>query len=103
MYKVGDKVKVISKEKFVELCGVRDYIRATKLDGVCHMTRSMARLCGQIVTIEVVDEDGTYKIKEDRLPRHWWSNSMFEQKEPITPTELERYMKIKVYNKKRPD
>ena len=56
MYKVGDKVKVISKEKFDELCGVRDYVRATKLDGVCHMTRSMARLCGQIVTIEVVDE-----------------------------------------------
>ena len=103
MYKVGDKVKVISKEKFDELCGVRDYVRATKLDGVCHMTRSMARLCGQIVTIEVVDEDGTYRIKEDRLPRQWWSNSMFEQKEPITPTELERYMKIKVYNKKRPD
>ena len=65
------------------------------------MTRSMARLCGRIVTIESVDEDGTYRIKEDRLPRQWWSNSMFEQKEPITPTEIEKYMKV--YNKKRPD
>lgn len=88
-------------KSFNQLCGVRDYVRATKLDGICHMTRSMARLCGRIVTIESVDEDGTYRIKEDRLPRQWWSNSMFEQKEPITPTELEKYMKV--YNKKRPD
>ena len=34
MYKVGDKVKVISRDKFNQLCGVRDYVRATKLDGI---------------------------------------------------------------------
>lgn len=78
MYKAGDKVKVISKEKFDELCGVRDHIRAAKLDNTCHMTKQMARLCGKVVTIALVDEDGTYVIKEGRVPRQWWSDSMFE-------------------------
>lgn len=78
MYKAGDKVKVISKEKFDELCGVRDHIRAAKLDNTCHMTKQMSRFCGEIVTIALVDEDGTYMIKEGRLPRQWWSDSMFE-------------------------
>ena len=66
MYKAGDKVKVISKEKFDELCGVRDHIRAAKLDNTCHMTKQMARLCGKVVTIdkdEIVVKGDDYDIK----------------------------------------
>ena len=95
MYKAGDKVKVISKEKFDELCGVRDHIRAAKLDNTCPMTKQMSRFCGKVVTIALVGEDGTYMIKEGRLPRQWWSDSMFEglsDKEPISVAELEERM-----------
>ena len=77
MYNLGDKLIVISREKYEELKGDAEYVVKRKLDKTCSMTEDMAEFCGKVVTISHVDaDDETYYIKED--PRHfWWSDAMF--------------------------
>lgn len=77
MYNLGDKLIVISREKYEELKGNEEYVSKSKLDKTCSMTDDMAEFCSKVVTISHVDtNDETYHIKED--PRHfWWSDAMF--------------------------
>ena len=77
MYNLGDKLIVISREKYEELKDNEEYVSESKLDKICSMTDDMAEFCSKVVTISHVDtNDETYHIKED--PRHfWWSDAMF--------------------------
>ena len=72
-YKVGDKVRV------------REDLVVDEKYGDLHLTKSMERFKGQIVTIEEVrEEDITiYNLKEDDN-KFWWSTEMLE------PIEKER-------------
>ena len=72
-FKVGDKVRV------------REDLVVDEKYGDLHLTKSMERFKGQIVTIEEVrEEDRTrYNLKEDN-DKFWWSTEMLE------PIEKER-------------
>lgn len=66
-YKVGDRVVVISKEE------------AEKKRNVGFgFAYGMKEYCGKTVTIKRVDNDGTYKINEDKYANYWWSEEFFE-------------------------
>lgn len=72
-FKVGDKVRV------------RDDSVVGEIYGYLHLTKSMERFKGQIVTIEEVrEEDRTrYNLKEDDN-KFWWSTEMLEPIEEQT-------------------
>lgn len=75
-YKIGDKVKI--KE---DLKGGERYN-----DVYCN--DEMAKLAGEIVTIEDVDADGDYHIEEDMFC-YWWSEKMFDDSYVILAEEDE--------------
>lgn len=80
LYEEGEVVRVIRtpyKDCESVLTGVREH----HIEWVDEMNV----LCGEAVTISLVDEsDGTYKIEESNL---WWCNSFFESDSFISEDE----------------
>jgi hypothetical protein len=73
-YKVGDKVRV--------RCDLE-----RKIYGSVSVVNDMIKYRGKVVTIAYVDEDdNTYKIAEEALSWHWWSEEMLE---PVVSTLAE--------------
>lgn len=71
--KIGDKVRIRSKEWYEQNKNEHGLITETQPNFVS----SMSRYCGRIATIIEIDEDGDYKIDLD--PNYYWSDKMFEE------------------------
>ena len=76
MYKVGDHVRVKSKEWYL---ANRDNgiwkLVVLKDGGIFGLAKSI--YCGQIMTIKEISEDGEYILEEDNSGMHW-SEECFE-------------------------
>lgn len=75
-YKIGDKVKV------------RDDLKGGERYNDVYCNDEMAKLAGEIVTIEDVDAEGDYHIVED-VDNFWWSAEMFDDSYVILAEEDE--------------
>ena len=76
MYKVGDHVRVKSKEWYLANRdnGISKWVSFS--DGsVFGLAKSI--YCGQIMTIKEISEDGEYILEEDNSGMHW-SEECFE-------------------------
>ena len=81
-YKVGDKVRVKSPEWYINNY---DILLGKIIMGTHIFTTSMAKHCGNIVTIDFVCYD-SYHIKEDD-GLNGWTDEMFE--ENVAETSLQ--------------
>lgn len=88
-YKLGDRVKVHTKEWFDNNCAKNDFFNtygSTSSKGSNSFVPDMQRLYGQIVTIKNVhDSAETYLIREDGGRWHW-EDWMFEDMNNNTNT-----------------
>ena len=75
-YKVGDKVKVLSKKLLKN--GSNQLLKNRQMTGVSIAVGAMTELTGKICTIRYVDERGQcYYIEESQFA---WGEWMFEDK-----------------------
>ena len=88
-YKLGDRVKVHTKEWFDNNCDRNDFFNtygSTSSKGSNSFVPDMQRLCGQIVTIKNVRSSAkSYSIREDS-GRWNWEDWMFEDMNNNTDT-----------------
>ena len=78
--KVGDKVKIKSKEWYYKW---KDPAGNVLLD--LSFDEEMAKYCGRVVTVSRVDYDDTFKIKEDGC-LYWFSYQAIEEVYPVSPS-----------------
>ena len=76
MYKVGDHVRVKSKEWYLanRNNGISKWV-VFKDGSVFGLAK--AKFCGNLVTIESITDDGEYTVVEDDTKMHW-SEECFE-------------------------
>lgn len=74
-YKIGDKVKVKSREWYDEN---KDEYGTVELSGFPDFVKDMAVFCGKKATIRSRISN-TYGIDIDNGPRFFWTDEMFEE------------------------
>ena len=79
------EVKTTAKHKVGHKVKIRKDLKPDRSNPKLVVTKDMVKYAGQIVTIDYVDTDETYAVKENTW---WWSDELFEAPKTVKPKRL---------------